>query len=252
MRIFYFMMGLITLLLTMLFYPFRKLFESQEEAAPMAMPEMSVPTQAEAVNRLPDWLGGAVVWVVVGLIVAYFLFNYLKAQGVFNGRWATYWQRLLYWWRARWSQLETTTGAAIKEVRRRLRPAGSAALDAAAFRQIRVGRLPPRERVRYYYLKMISRADERGVERPAAATPLEFARTLDEEWPDAEMDIEALTDAFLAARYAPVEIEREQVTQTQEAWRRVMRALARQGGVNHCSAGRIARLFGITRMARAF
>ena len=225
MRVFYFAMSLLTLLLTLLLYPFRKLFEAQEDAAPSAMPELSAPTQAEAVSRLPDWLGGAVVWVVVGLIVAYFLFNYLKAQGVFNGRWATYWQRLLYWWRARWSQLETTAGAAIKEVRRRLRPAGSAALDAASFSRVRVGRLPPRERVRYYYLKMISRADERGVERPAAATPLEFARTLDEEWPDAEMDIEALTDAFLAARYAPVEIEREQVTQTQEAWRRVMRAL---------------------------
>jgi hypothetical protein len=225
MRVFYFVMGLLTLLLTLLFYPFRKLFESEGEATPMEVPQMDVPTQAEAVNRLPDWLGGALVWVVVGLIVAYFLFNYLKAQGVFNGKWSTYWLRFRFWWSARWSRIGAAAGAAVKQVRARLRPTGQAALDAAAFRQIRVGRLPPRERVRYYYLKMVARADERGVSRPPSATPLEFAQTLDHEWPDAEMDIAALTDAFLAARYAPVEIEREQATQTQGAWRRVMRAL---------------------------
>jgi hypothetical protein len=88
-----------------------------------------------------------------------------------------------------------------------------------------VGRLPPRERVRYYYLKMVARADERGVTRPPSATPLEFSRTLDDEWPDAENDIGALTDAFLAARYAPAEIDRRQVTEAQGVWRRIMRAL---------------------------
>jgi NAD-dependent oxidoreductase involved in siderophore biosynthesis len=98
-------------------------------------------------------------------------------------------------------------------------------LDGASLRRVRVGRLPPRERVRYYYLKMVSRASERGVERPASATPLEFAQTLDHEWPDAETDISALTEAFLAARYAPAEIQREKVMEAQEIWRRVMRAL---------------------------
>jgi hypothetical protein len=225
MRLFYLMMMVFTLLLTALFYPFRKLFEQGNETPPMEVPEMEVPTQAEAINRLPDWLGGALLWLVVGSIVVYFLFSYLNAQGVFKGRWASYWQRFLYWWRARWFRISSATGVAVSRVRRRLRPAGQGMLDGASLRRVRVGRLPPRERVRYYYLKMVSRASERGVERPASATPLEFAQTLDHEWPDAETDISALTEAFLAARYAPAEIQREKVMEAQEIWRRVMRAL---------------------------
>lgn len=225
LRVFYLVMMLFTVILTALLYPFRRLLESGNETPPMEIPPMDVPTQAEAVNRLPDWLGGALLWLVVGLIVAYFLFNYLKAQGVFKGKWAANWQHLLFWWRARWARVGASASTALAGVRRRLRPAAQAALDAAGLRQIRVGRLPPRERVRYYYLKMVARADERGVTRPPSATPLEFSRTLDDEWPDAENDIGALTDAFLAARYAPAEIDRRQVTEAQGVWRRIMRAL---------------------------
>jgi hypothetical protein len=235
MRVFYFVMMLFALLLTALFYPFRKLFEQGNEAPPMEVPEVEVPTQAEAINRLPDWLGGAVLWLVVGFIVVYFLFSYLNAHGVFKGKWASYWQRFLYWWRARWSRISSATDAAVNRVRRRLRPAGLTLLGAAPLRRMQLGRLPPRERVRYYYLKMVSRAGERGVERPSSATPLEFAQTLDREWPDAETDISALTEAFVAARYAPVEIQREQVTEAQGIWRRVMRAL--RGKITSGAAG---------------
>jgi hypothetical protein len=217
MRVFYFVMLVFTFLLTVLLYPFRKLFEQGNEAPPMEVPEVEVPTQAEAINRLPDWLGGAVLWLVVGCIVVYFLFSYLNAQGVFKGRWAPYWQRFLYWWRAGPGSPRDRCGS---EPVNRLRPAGRRCWTRA-LRGIRV--VACRASARYYTSRWY-RAGERGVERPRPR-PRWNSPDADHEWPDAETDISALTEAFLAARYAPVEIQREQVTEAQGIWRRVMRAL---------------------------
>ena len=99
------------------------------------------------------------------------------------------------------------------------------AVEAASLRHIRPGQLPPRERVRYFYLRMLARADSQGVTRPQAATPSEFVRVLDEEWPDAGTDLEDLTEAFVLARYGARDLESEEVSTAQELWRRVMRAL---------------------------
>jgi hypothetical protein len=224
-RIFYFVMALFTLLVTLMLYPFRFLFNAADEAPPPTTPELEVLTQEEAVSRLPDWLGGAIVWIVVGLIVAYFVVNYLRAQGVFNGRWSTLATRFRYWWRARWARLRATTDAALAGVRNRLRPIGLGAADISGLRPVRTGKLPPRERMRYFYLRMAARAADQGFERPPAATPLEYARALDQEWPNAETDVNALTEAFLAARYAEREVGSEEVREAQGVWRRVMQAL---------------------------
>jgi hypothetical protein len=226
MRVFYFILMLFMLLLTALFYPFRNLFNTDGAEPPAETPPMEVPTQAEAASRLPDWLGGAVVWLIVGFIVAYFVYNYLSAQGLFRGRWAVLWTQFRFWWRARRARLGATMHAALAGARRRLRPVGRAA-DGVGLRQ-RTGKLPPRERVRYYYLRMIARADDQGVTRPSTATPLEFAQTLDREWPDAEEDVGALTEAFLAARYQDRDIPAQEAASAQNLWRRVMRALRRQ------------------------
>ena len=72
-------------------------------------------------------------------------------------------------------------------------PAGS------PWRFIRLNALSAREQIRYFYLSTVRRAGERGVPRDRSETPSEFAADLKENWPEAEVDIEALTDAFLHA-----------------------------------------------------
>jgi hypothetical protein len=225
MQVFFLILTLLTLLLTALFYPFRNLFNSNAPLPPMEVPENELITQAEVARQIPAWLGGLLVWLVIGLLASYFVFNYLKAQGVFQGRWSGWLTRLRYWWRARWARIEAAAGAALSSARARLKPVGGTAAEAASLRRIRAGQLPPRERVRYFYLRMISRADAQGVARPQAATPSEFAQVLDREWPDAEEDLEGLTAAFLAARYGARDIPGEEVSSAQDIWRRVMRAL---------------------------
>ncbi|MCZ7673481.1 MAG: DUF4129 domain-containing protein [Chloroflexi bacterium] len=43
--------------------------------------------------------------------------------------------------------------------------------------------------------------------RQESETPLEFAADLKTNWPDAQEEIDELTDAFLQARYSAIEIE---------------------------------------------
>ena len=65
---------------------------------------------------------------------------------------------------------------------------------------MRPGELRPRERTAYLYLRAIQRVAERGPERPAHRTPLEFANDLEVSRPDAEPDVQVLTEAFVDAR----------------------------------------------------
>lgn len=225
LRAAYFVMFLIALLLTALLYPFRNLFRSTGAEQSFEPPPMQVPTQEEAVRRLPDWLGGSLVWIVVALIVGYLLVNYLAAHGVFKGRLGDLLLRLRFWWSARWARLSAAAGSAARELRSRLRPPARAGMGGLRLHFVRVSKLPPRERVRYFYLKMVGHAADHGLTRPPHATPLEFARDLDVQWPEAEADVGELTEAFLKARYADHAIEVTEARTVQEVWRRVMRAL---------------------------
>lgn len=64
------------------------------------------------------------------------------------------------------------------------------------------GRLAPRQRVLYYYARMLQRATQRGIARRAAQTPIEFGRELATRLPEAAIDVESLTGEFMEARYS--------------------------------------------------
>ena len=88
-----------------------------------------------------------------------------------------------------------------------------------------LGGLSPREQVRFYYLSLVRRATERGVNRQDSATPLEYTDQLRQAWPEAEDDIEELTQSFLAARYSPQPIEKGDALTMKERWNRVRNRL---------------------------
>lgn len=229
MRGVYLLLFVLMALLTLLLWPLRFLMRDPAgEAPPPVAPPPQIPTQAEAVSRLPDWLGGAVLWSVILLIVVYFALTYLKAHGLLRGRPLAWLQRLRYGWRARWAFAHTALGAAITQLGKRLHLPRRGDPAAPPLSAVRIGALTPRARVRYFYLRMVSRAAERGLARRPHQTPTEFASLLESQLPDAETDVEALTEAFLAARYDTRPIPAPQVQVAQTVWRRVMRALRDQ------------------------
>jgi hypothetical protein len=103
--------------------------------------------------------------------------------------------------------------------RARLRPL------EAPFRFFRLGALSPRERVLYYYLSILRRADRLGLPRQRAQTPYEYEGTLDPHLPQAQQEMTLLTQDFVEARYSHHVFDREQARRVRTHWQQVKAAL---------------------------
>jgi hypothetical protein len=229
---------LISLLIALLAYLSQLLFgkPADQPARAPAVPSLDIPTQAEAARRLPDWLGGAALWIVAGLVAGYLLISYLRASGRLQGSGGAWLVRLRLWWRARRARFGHAVQASAAALRARWRARRRVSPMQASARRVRPGDLLPRERVRYLYLQALGRAAERGLERPPHRTPLEFARDLETLLPEAGDDVHALTEAFVDARYTPREIPPAEAQNAQTAWQRLMEALRKP--VIHGSDGK--------------
>jgi len=225
MRLGYLLMFLLTLLLALLLWPLRHLVRTEAVAPPPVTGPLQLPTQAELVSRLPDWLGGAVLWLIVGLVAVYLGLSYLSAHGLLTGRPLAWLLRLRYWWRSRWARIGAAFAATTAAIGRRLRLARPRLRVNPGLPRVRVSALTPRERVRYFYLRMVGYAAAHGLARAPQQTPAEFAQALETAWPDAEADVEVLTAAFEIARYDRRPIPPAEAQGVQAVWRRLMRGV---------------------------
>ena len=139
------------------------------------------------------------------------------------------WQVVLQWLQMAWRSTSHQVQDWQQAVQSRLR--ASAEDEQASrppWRFIRLNALSPREQIRYFYLSTVKRAKDKGVSRQQGETPLEFAQDLKESWPEAEDDVDVLTDAFLEARYGRSPIEKEDVNPVKKRWRQVKSSLRRR------------------------
>ena len=132
--------------------------------------------------------------------------------------------------RGLWLRLRRRVRVAGYTLRQRLRspapPAGDAPAGPARGLR-RPGPLSPREQIRYYYLSTVRRAGARGVPRADSETPLEYVHDLKQEWPEAESELDELTQAFVEARYSPQPIDKPAVARVKEEWKRGRERLRR-------------------------
>lgn len=90
---------------------------------------------------------------------------------------------------------------------------------------INLRRLNPRNKIYFYYQAFLRRSGESGLPRSLSQTPSEFAQRLDNALPEAEPDIDALTGAFIEARYTRQEIQPQKASLAQSTWERLRKAL---------------------------
>jgi len=204
-----------------------------------SVPQQSVPAQpslppeaaAPSAIHLPAWLGSLAFWMPVVIIVGYALVTFLRQRGLHldRERLRRLWLMLIERWR-RW--------------RRSLGGAARSLSDSVALRWARriAGTLPgrrtsgllpwrrlsPRQRIRTLYLFAVRRSAEHGVHRSSEQTPYDFQPVLAANWPEAEPELQALTQAFVEARYDQRPISAEEAEAARQAWRAVRSAL-RQG-----------------------
>ena len=140
-----------------------------------------------------------------------------------------FWQQLRHWLQITWKEAGHQVQDWQQAVRTRLqRQPKEDEENQPPWRFIRLNSLSPREQIRYFYLSTVKRATDKGVARQQAETPLEFAQDLKENWPEAEEDVDALTEAFLEARYGRSPIEKEDVNPVKKRWRQVKSSLRRK------------------------
>ncbi|HSN75899.1 MAG TPA: DUF4129 domain-containing protein [Anaerolineae bacterium] len=195
--------------------------EVPQELVPAVPQEPLVPLM-----ETPPWLGGATLWLIILIVLLLALRLLLGKDGLDVTRRKL--QRAL----ARlWAYLQSW-GRGVQNLARSIQvslPGRRATANDEAARQpwrfIRLGGLPPREQVRYFYLSTLRRAADQGIVRQPAQTPREFVHDLEQTWPEAELDVEALTDAFVTARYDTAEISPDEAQQVKSVWERIKRAL---------------------------
>ena len=198
-------------------------------AEPLIMPTPAPATEASETLQI---VGSSAFWAIaIVLTVAAFLF-FLRERGISVNKnmWQQLWTAVSQWWRSLRKNAARQITAARQAIqsRQRQRPDGILASLRPRQRFIRLNALSPRDQLRYFYLSTLERASQRGVARQESETPLEFARDLKENWPDAEADVETLTNAFLHARYSPQPIETEQVNLIKERWKQLRARLRRR------------------------
>lgn len=98
-------------------------------------------------------------------------------------------------------------------------------LSKEPFGFFRLGALSPRAQVLYYYLSVLHRAAKQGLPRRPAETPDEYRATLRPNLPEAQGEMDQLTQAFIEARYSRHTIEPDDARHVRSIWQRVKAAL---------------------------
>jgi hypothetical protein len=179
---------------------------------------------------LPEILKSILFWLIFLGVIGFSLYSYLQRHQewlqslrrmpvlgwLLNGM-ANFWQ----WMRRLNRSVARSLGAGVRRFRER--SVGHA--DQAGERFFSLRRLSPRQQVLFYYLAMLRRTSERGLPRQPHQTPNEYARTLEQQLPDVDEDVDQMTGYFNEARYSRHEITIRHAGQVQQLWRRIRNAL---------------------------
>ncbi len=223
--------GLVYLILGLLMGLIALLFGGDEQPVEEPTdppPEIGSP-QIEQVQppEAPPWLGGTVFWIIVALLLGYAAYIYLQGRGV-------NFQLLLAWLRQflrGWQQI----GNAFNEWRSRtvLPPEEEQGKSGRSrlrrwLDDLMLGRLPPDEQVRYFYISTLENAAEHGLRRRPGETPHRFqARVADKVESEDEDAIAQLTAGFVQVEFARQSTEVTAVPLLKRAWTQIRGALTR-------------------------
>ncbi len=195
----------------------------QPTPAPLPTPPPALPAPP---NEFLTMAGSSALWALGVAIVIVSLLFLLRERGHRLDKTVAgeYWSTLVAWVREIWLRLRGRVQTLSHGLQARLQnqaspPIPQIDLKIRPPRFLRLGELSPREQIRFYYLALLRRAAESGVDRRDSETPSEFAQDLKETWPDSGTDIDALTEAFLEARYSPQPIDKHQAIPVRERWK---------------------------------
>jgi len=234
---------LAVLLFILALTPLVKLFGGDLQRQPIdPMPPPQLP-RATTGGSAPDWfevVRSVVFWVFALSAVSYVIRSYLKdrpelLETVMTFKPFRLARSILLAVRRRLARL---VGAARRRIPTRIRlPERASRSDQPAadrrFPFFRLGGLSRHERTLYYYLSILRRAARRGYPRNSSQTPYEYDVKLGPNLPQAEEELDRLTEVFVETRYSTHPVGAAEEKRVRADWRRIrsaLRALKRRSG----------------------
>jgi hypothetical protein len=232
----------VTLLLALITYLISLFLPSVEPSQPL-VPPIQPPASAEvgaAASSMP-WLQvllSALFWITMMAIVGYALIRFLQERlGLFakgEGAEESLWRRFLALLRILWAQWRTwRQGVQARLAHRRTGRQAEETVTRRLFRYLSVRRLPPREKIRFFYLSTARRAARVGQPRRPGQTPYEYQLVLEEHLSELDQELHGLTDAFIEARYDRRPVQPEDAAKVEPFWKRIGAALRKKRAVSN-------------------
>jgi hypothetical protein len=123
-----------------------------------------------------------------------------------------------------WRHLLGLAQAGMELMPKRLRPTTQATTTTPAPQRwawLSLRNASPRRRILYYYLNILQRAAKTGSVRRTHQTPYEYEADLNQALPETQMEINALTKAFVRARYSQEPFNNAQAEVAKTLWQRI-------------------------------
>lgn len=236
--ILFYLISLLFILLISLFSIFQRERPPQDEIEPPRNLDEIMADRAaaaETAGGLSDTAAmvlSSAFWTLLIVVVVLAVLFFIRERGIkINDRTMGQWWRTLrswlrFWWRGMQAQAQ--------EVGQQIRERWPARIKTPQieaerpWRFIRINDLSPREQVRFFYLALVRRAGEQGVNRKENETPLEYMSDLSHAWPEEKEHVSTLTGAFMDARYSPKPIEEEEAGLVRTVWKQVRRHIRRR------------------------
>jgi hypothetical protein len=232
-NIFIFLLQLLIILITLPLSWLLSLFGVEDTGLAPSSPPAPPPDLGPSGAGLPSWLEllrSLVFWGLTLAILGYLIKTYLDDHPELLQQFKRFKPLAFIFdlFSQLWSWLRQWTQAGMAMLPRRKLggdAASAAGLAAQSLSWLNLRRLTPRERILYYYLNTLRRAEQKGAVREKDQTPYEYEPRLARSAPEVQVEIRDLTDSFVQARYSQEEIGEDQATFVQKLWQKIRRVL---------------------------
>jgi hypothetical protein len=168
---------------------------------------------------------GALAALIIVALRQYILFNKDLADELKSFR---PWRWLVLFWKrvtASVKKANKSVGIFVQSSLKRIRNIGRSPDNLNEWDYINPRRLNARQKIIFYYLALLRRAEEAGLPRQEGQTPYEYAQSLGPNLAEGKEAVEALTGSFVEARYSRHNIPREEAHRVESLWEAVRRLL---------------------------
>jgi len=222
---------LILYIFSMLFSLIARLFGRQDAPPPERQQPVEPAPFVEDTSQGVSWwplVRSLIFWTVAIGIIGYSLYYFIGYRSKLFRNLSL--RKLFRWLRTKlggaWSAISGATRQVASTIREEIsRRMAARRKGPSPWRYVSLRRMSPRDRVRYFYLSVLHRAQRQGLGRRPALTPLEYEALLGEQLADAEISVHELTQAFIEARYSEHNVDQQGANLAQRAWQRIKRAL---------------------------